>query len=566
MAYCILVGSISAQTPAFQWAKGIQGTLEVKGNDVAIDLFGNIYTVGSFLGTADFDPGIGTFNLTSAGQQDFFISKLDALGNFVWVKQFGSFSSENCLSIHLDSFNNIYITGVFQGTIDFDPGPGITNLSSNNSSTDIFICKLDISGNFIWAKKLGGPSADCGFSIDVDFSGNIYLEGLFDGIVDFDPGIGIANLTSISSSNLFILKLDSLGDYIWAKTFGGGGIVNNNSCYMNIDLFGNVYLTSTFFGTVDFDPGPGTFSLSASGNFDTFVSKLDSQGNFVWAKRIGGSTSIFPTSLTTDYLGNVCTTGFFYGLVDFNPSPGIYNLTSNGQNDIFILKLNPNGDLIWAKQIGGLYQDEGLSINTDLSGNIYSTGYFGVTADFNPGIGINNLSSAHASTDIYLSKLDSSGTFVWAFNMGGFNMAFGQSIKIHKSNNDIYTIGGFSKDTIDFDPGLAVFNIQSSSLPNWNLFIHKMSQPSVGIKENYKENNLNIYPNPTSKIINIDLKILNEKNMKIQILNLLGEVLIEETPNSHSISINIQNFTSGLYFLKVISDGNVIETKKIIKE
>jgi hypothetical protein len=566
-AICFIsVSIIKAQSPMFQWAKGIQGTSEVMGTDVVTDPSGNVYTIGWFFGTADFDPGIGTFNLTSAGQRDIFICKLDVFGNFVWAKQFGGNPNEICLSVNLDSFNNIYITGNFQGTLDFDPGPGITNLISNSTSIDIFICKLDMSGNFVWAKNLGGQSSDTGYSIVLDILGNIYLEGSFDGTVDFDPGNGVFNLTSIWSNDLFILKLDASGNFIWAKTLGGG-IVDNEGCYMAIDLSGNVYLASSFLGTIDFDPGPGTYFLSANVSCDAFISKLDSQGNFVWAKKMGGTSCIFPTSLTIDYLGNVYSTGFFYGQVDLDPGPGIYNLTSNGQNDIFILKLNPIGDFIWTKQIGGVYQDRGLSINTDLIGNVYSTGYFGASADFDPGTGIVNLSSVHASTDIYISKLDSIGNFVWALNMGGFHIALGQYIKINKSNNDIYTIGGFSKDTIDFDPGIGVFNLQSSSLPYWNLFIHKMSQPGVGIKENYNYNNISVFPNPTNGIINIQASANSATDkLKIEISNIIGQVLNIETTVTEHTSLNIQNFPSGLYFLKVISDGNLVETKKIIKE
>ena len=149
------------------------------------------------------------------------------------------------------------------------------------------------SVNFKWAKQMGGTGADAGgSSVTVDAAGNVYTTGGFGGTADFDPGPGTYNLTSAGTYDMFISKLDSSGNFIWAKQLGGTG-ADAAGASIAVDADGNVYTTGGFVGTADFDPGPGVFTLSAIGNFRTkasFVLKLDADGNFIWAKQTGGGT------------------------------------------------------------------------------------------------------------------------------------------------------------------------------------------------------------------------------------------------------------------------------------
>jgi len=183
------------------------GTSHDGGNSIALDAFGNVYTTGHFEGTADIDPGAGVFNLTSAGLYDIFISKLDASGNFAWAKAMGGAGYEYGLSIALDADGNVYTTGgFFSATVDFDPGGGVLNLTSAGGY-DIFISKLDASGNFAWAKAMGGTTRDQAGSIALDDSGNVYTTGYFHDTPDFDPGAGVFNLTSAGNSDIFVHKM-----------------------------------------------------------------------------------------------------------------------------------------------------------------------------------------------------------------------------------------------------------------------------------------------------------------------------------------------------------------------
>jgi len=422
----------------FVWAKRIGGVSQDYARSINIDALGNIYFTGSFEGTVDFDPNLGIFNLTSVGSRDIFVIKLDAAGDFVWAKQMGGAGSIEGFSLELDALGNIYTTGKFEGTVDFDPNSGTFNLTTTGNFaffSDIFISKLDASGNFLWAKQMGGEYSDYSFSLELDALGNVYTIGTFSDTADFDPSTGVFNLISVGISfgmdDIFISKLDPDGNFVWAKQIEGSGAIFGVS--LDIDAFGNIYTTGNYFGTADFDPGLGVVNLTSTGSYDLFISKLDAAGDFVWAKRIGDTGWESANFINIDASGNIYTTGFFEGTVDFDPNSGIFNLISAGSRDIFISKLDASGNFIWAIQMGGTSEDVGIRLTFDALGNLYISGYFTETADFDPGIGVVNLTSA-GNHDIFISKLSN----------------FTSGIEENSSNSDINIYPNPTKNQINF--------------------------------------------------------------------------------------------------------------------
>jgi len=454
---------LNAQAPNFLWAKKIGGIGSDLGQSIAVDLEGNSYICGNFTGTVDFDPGPGSYSLT--GNDDAFISKFDALGNFKWAKQFkGSGTVETAYSVTIDVDGNIFSTGIFTNEVDFDPGPGIYNLTSVNTWGDVFISKLDATGNFVWAKQFGGAGYDAGKSIAVDQLGNVYTTGVFDtNDVDFDPGSGIFILNGFLGET-FISKLDASGNFIWARQIGAEDVES-----LALDANGNVYTTGKFSGTQDFDPGVSTYSLTAIGRDEIFISKLDASGNFVWAKQLGGTGYYdYGQSIAVDILGNVYTTGEFQETADFDPGPAIYSMTSTGLS-AFISKLDAYGNFVWAKQLLGNGNVVGYSITVDKNSNVYTTGTFTGIADFDPGSTNYNLSSA-GNDDIFISKLDVSGNFVWAKRIGGSNTDLANCIKVDKFTN-IY-LSGYFQGTCNFNTNSQPYNLTSSG--SNDVFITKL--------------------------------------------------------------------------------------------
>src|SRR6185436_8730374 len=285
-------------------------------------------------------------------------------------------------------------------------------------------------------------------------------------------------------------------------------------------------------------------TLSSSGSTDTVISKLDSLGNFIWAKKMGGASTDWGYSIAVDLNGNLYTTGWFSGTADFDPDTTTYNLTSNGGYDIFVSKLDSSGNFLWAKQFHGIGNDAGISIGIDGSGNVYTTGYFSNAADFDPGNGIYNLISA-GNIDIFISKLNSSGNFVWAEQLGGTSDDAGTSISVDASEN-VYVTGYFS-DTVDFDSGVGIFNL--NSFGSHDIFVVKLGD-ATGIAENYHSlNSVNIYPNPSHGKI----KITSSNNIDVlEIRNTMGQIIYQIKPNAKDILLQLTN--DGIYFVTLISN------------
>jgi hypothetical protein len=534
--FTLIIFSISASSQNFQWAKSMGGIYDDISKSIAVDGSGNIYTTGCFMDTIDLNPGVGVNNLTSAGGYDIFISKLDASGNFVWAKSMGGPDNDGAYSITTDASGNVYTTGGFSGTADFDPGVGVSNLTSSGFE-DVFISKLDASGNFVWAKRIGEFLTYIGYSISVDVAGNVYITGFMGG-------------------NIFISKLDVSGNLVWTKTIWGDKGMAGSS--IALDASGNIYITGILAGMADFDPGPGTFNLRAVGSSDIFILKLDASGNFVWAKNMGGTNDAHGQSIAIDGSGNVCTTGNFYGTVDFNPGTGVNNLTSAGLNDVFILKLDASGNFLWVKSMGGTNEDGSASVAVDGSGNIYTTGVFMDTADFDPGAGVNNLISA-GGYDIFISKLDASGNFVWAKRMGGTNYEQGNSLAVDVTGN-IYTTGGF-RGTADFDPGAGVNNLISKG--STDIFVSKLCIYNVGINESSNQNLFSVFPNPATNQINIEIDA-SLVGSAYAIYDEVGKTILNGKLNSEKTNIDLNNLAAGIYLFNV--EGNAKRTYKFIKQ
>lgn len=392
-------------TGSFLWSKHFFGGGLDAGAALVTDASGNIYTVGDFYGTADFNPGTGTYNMSSLGNTDCYISKLDANGNFVWAKQIGGTGWEFGADIKLDASGNIYITGSFSGgPTDFDPGTGVYTMTPIGA-TDAYLVKLNSSGAFVWAKQFGGTNNTYATGLSVDGAGNVYSCGNFNGNCDFDPGITTFSFTSLGDYDVYISKLDGAGSFIWASRVGGAG--RDESTSMSLDAGNNVYTCGNFAATADFDPGPSVFTMTSNGGADVFISKLTSSGNFAWSRSFGGNANDdYCYEIVNDGTGNVIATGYFFGTVDFDPGPSVFTLSEQGGlGDSFILELNSGGNLNWAKQIGGNGLQSGSSVFEN-AGNIFATGQFQDVCDIDPGVGTYTLVSQYpGDEDAYIIKL-----------------------------------------------------------------------------------------------------------------------------------------------------------------
>ncbi len=451
---CLLVSTLlSAQQ--FEWAGQLGGNGWDAANKLAKDPAGSIYAAGTFNNSGDFDPGAGTFNLSSAGAQDAFLVKTTAAGNFRWALRFGGTAQDFGDAVATTPTADIYIGGKFRGTADFDPGAGNFPLTSAGND-DAYICKLDSAGNMLWAVSLGSTGLDDIRGMATDAAGNIYAIGIFSGTVDFDPGAGTSFLTA-TSGDMFIWKLNANGTFAWAQRYGSSP--GENGTDLCIDAGGNIYATGSFYGTVDFDAGPGTFTMAAGSFYDdAFLLKLDASGNFLWAKKFGSSSgNDVSYALDVNAAGFPYITGTFNAAGDFDPGTGTYTMTPAGSEDVFVVKLTPAGDFVWATGIGDANFQAAYDLAIHPTGDVYVTGMFDGTVDFDAGAGSTILASAGVS-DIFILQLDSNSAFRWAGRIGDTQSDFGSGIMA--LNGKLVVSGGFTQ-TADFDPGAGTYYLSS---------------------------------------------------------------------------------------------------------
>lgn len=413
-----------------------------------------------------------------------------------WAKQIGTIYTDNSSSVLVDSIGNVYTSGGFYGVLDIDPGPDTTNLGTIGNRS-LYIQKLDLNGELLWGKSITGTGGITVSQVVMDHSGDLILVGHFSDSVDFDPGIGTSYLgDSGNIMDVFILKLDSNGDFIWVNQMGSLNS-EERSEGIAVDLMGNLYIIGRFYGTTDFDPGPDTNYVSASGLGDMFVEKFDSNGNFIWSKQLLGPGYVGGHSIAVDTLGDLYIAGHFSLTVDFDPGVDETILTAFEGPDPFILKLNTNGALDWVKQIQASETTIIKSITLDHAANILLTGSFSDTVDFNYGTGVDTFISMGTS-DAFIQKLTSDGDYVWTKHMGNTSYAGGESIVTDYLGN-MYTSGIFY-ESVDFDPGLDTFNVYVGGLAA--LFIQKLDSngnfiwvdisqwggPNVGVNSIFTDN------------------------------------------------------------------------------
>ncbi|MCF8296486.1 MAG: T9SS type A sorting domain-containing protein [Saprospiraceae bacterium] len=598
----------------FVWVKTIyfeNGSLGC----IEIDDSGNLVIMGSFKDSVDIAPDTMVYKLFSKGDYDVFILKLTSAGNFIWAKSFGGIKDVVVRDMCIDNQGNVYSHGYYKDTVDFDPGPGTCIYGAgyslyNTPLNNAFIQKLDKNGNFLWTKvflnsETGGLSR--GISIDLDQNRNVYCTGYFEGTgIDFDPGAGLSTPPT-NAMGEYIVKLDSLGSFIWAKFTShviSWGFASPNS--IKTDIYNNIYTTGTFKGHADFDPGPDTLLLDGytSGDRWAFIQKLDENGNLLWAKSYGRANKLEPLSITTDTFGNVYSTGVLYDSADLDPGPDTlvyytYSNSSLSSMGAYLQKLNPNGDLLWAGVLqGNLGKSVGACLIIDDVGNVYLTGYYDDTVDFNPGSGVYNQTTPNSKNNSYILKLSQCKVYATDYITACDSLLWMDGITYYQSNQSAnFTLPSSTgcdsiiclslnipviDTTISFSNHGATFIAnQSNASYQWldcnNDYVPLLGDTlqtftptangnyavainvsgcvdtsacmqinNVSIEE-IEGNSVKLYPNPNSGKFMLDLG--NLQATEVRILNSMGqEILVMQEIKSQYFDMELN---PGIYFIQI---------------
>jgi hypothetical protein len=530
-----------------QWARGFGGNGSENATQIAIDVSGNIYCTGYFSGTNDFDPGPGTFTLASNGGYDAYVNKLDAQGNFVWAKSWGGAQNDYGSSVIVNNAGDVFICGIFYNAVDFDPGPGMYMLASNGQS-DCYVLNLDNSGNFQWAGSFGASPGDVASAMCFDTTGNLVIGGYFGGSVDFDPGAGVYSVTSNSNSpDAYILNLSPSGSFGWVKTFGGTN--TDRISRVAVDSAGNIYSTGSFWELADFDPGPAAYTLNVSSNTqcNVFVTKFNPTGNFIWAVSFRGDSFDYSSGIKLDQFGNVYTVGSLGGNTDLDPGPGTYVLGAGSGQDCFISKLDNNGNFVWARHLANY--GGGTSLAIDAANNLFISGSFNGGCDFDPGPGTHTINSQGYS-DGFILNLDPTGNFLAVSVISGTNGEVVNDIKLTNAG-DIICSGSRNADT-DFDPTAATYTISN---PGY-MYIAKYGSVPTGLTERQQiMSDFAAYPNPFANKIDIEISDhFDLSNAEISVYSTLGSLMYSQKINKPHEELNLETLPSGIYYLKIIAE------------
>lgn len=379
-----------------------------------------------------------------------------------------SYDFASCIT--KDMVGNIITCGWFHGNIQLDPASSLPfNLTSSRASA--FIAKYSPLGVLMWAKKIEGNSYTSISAVTTDATGNIYVTGVHASSTDFDPGVGVATLVSLgSSSNMFVAKYDNNGNYVWANTAGSSG--NTDEGYtIALDNMNNVIVGGHFTGTAYFDPQLGAGgSLQAISSLDAFVAKYDALGNFIWVKGWNPSKC---WELSTDAVGNIYVFSEFNGTFDANPGTGVYNLSSVGDEDIFLIKLAPSGNFIWGKSLGSSAFESVGAIKCVGTNAIYICGQYGGAIDMDFGAGVNTLQGPNNNYNGYIAKYDTAGNIFWAKRIGSDSSYVRFEGLDIAANGDVTAVGEYQTYTgfIDANPGVGSYPLHTNAIAEAGLVV-----------------------------------------------------------------------------------------------
>lgn len=395
---------------------------QVGSQSITTDASGNIYIAGEYYGATSF--GNNTITSVNNDNYDIFLAKYTRDGTLAWVQSAGGSSFDGANSIAVDATGNVYITGSYSGTATFG-----STATTSVGFYDIFVAKYNSNGVLQWVESAGGSEYDYGNSIAVDGAGNAYITGSYRGNANF----GAITKTSTGFFDIFVAKYNGSGTVQWVQS-AGGSAGSGKGTSIAVDVSGNIYITGDYSGTVSF----GTISKTALGGHEIFITKYDPVGGtWLWVQSAGGSSDDFSTSIALDNLGYLCITGYYYGNCTF----GSTTITSAGIDNGYIAKYSINGTLSWVKNLSSTSFNYGRSVAFDAVGNIYVTGTFNGTSNFDA---IAKTSAGYS--DIFIAKYNANGNAQWVQTVKSTLTSFNPSSNSTTvdSANNVYTTGAIS--------------------------------------------------------------------------------------------------------------------------
>jgi gliding motility-associated-like protein len=424
---CIILLSItfSLRSQSY-WAQASGGNDVDEAMDVTNDASGNIYSTGYFTNSATFDSYVVTSS--SSGIPDGYVYKTNAAGQMQWITKFGGIGSDRGLSIRVDGSGNTYVTGYYYGLSTF----GTFTLNSVSGTQDIFIAKLDPSGNFLWVRSAGGSMVDIPSNIAIDNTGDVIVTGSFQGIATFGTATFTSMIdpsTSIYSYDAFTVKYSNSGTYQWCRT--GTAKYTDRGLDIVTDANNDIYVCGQFSDTILFNTVHNNNIMNA-----VYLIKYDATGNEIWFRKASASSSI-AYALAVNTNNDVFMSGDFTGTMGFY-GPVNNFLTGIYANKMFLAKYDKNGNYIWGAANSSQNYLSARNLALDNAGDAYIIGEYGCTlTDFSDATD-RGLFNSIGYADIFVVKhLGSTGARSWMRNIGGPAKDEAHGITLTSVNNPV---------------------------------------------------------------------------------------------------------------------------------
>lgn len=564
LLYALTIPSASAQ-----FFSQISSASSVLSHDLAVDVAGNSYVTGGFIGTATFEHATHAITLTSAGLKDIFLTKYSPEGQPLWAFSIGGVAAgpgldDEGLGVAVSAAGDVFITGYFQGIADFDPSSDTFMLSSQGFR-DAFVASYTSDGELRWAKSFGGIADDRGNDVAVyiatDKSEDIYFTGLFREEASLSDDNTNSTVESNGEEDAFLIRLDENTDLEWMYSYGSTSVDIGKQ--VKTDDSGRVYLLGTFSRTVNVAPPGDSFVLSSVNNSqDGLLVSYHRFGILRWAFPIGGPLFDDATALTVSTLG-VYITGHFSGTVNFNPWSTTPRQLTSTDRDLYVAAYTGGGHLTWAHNLGsGFAQGSAVSVND--SHNLLVTGIF--LGDVFPDPKSALILEGAGEQSALFASYNIDGLYRWAYAIGGPQSVIPTSAHLSDSDNIILT--GYFDDTVDFAPQSG--SVLATSAGVFDGFLAQYASDGslvVSVEEEAPdEHSLNIFPNPATQQFTLELNDSPEPR-SIMIYDALGrEVFTSKiAPLQRRLIINTAQFAAGTYYVRLSNSSQQIQSFTILK-
>ena len=412
---------------AVSWASRAGGTVTDQGNALVLDGVGYSYVVGEFSKTASF----GNTSVTAKGYTDCFVARLDPAGAFNWVLTAGA-ASTSCRAkdVALDASGHLVVVGYSGPNVTFG---GIKPSPTWTSGNRGFVARINPSGVFLWVTPVAGGLSNEALTVALDGAGNPIIAGDFWSTATF----GSTTLTTtLQFSELFIAKLDTLGNWVWARSASGS--VQDNAGGIAVDAQGNAYVTGWFGGG---STTLGTTTLTGLAGFNLFITRLSSSGNFLWARTAGGSNCSTHGRAVASTTGGAVLVGDFGSSMAGGPplaaTFGTTTLSTKDGTDLFAAKIDATGNFVWATSGGGTDHETAYDIAAGAGGELFLVGRYQGPATFG------GFTLGGNTPDVLALRLSGSGAALGAKTAGGTSTDFGYGVALDAAGK-AYLTGKFS--------------------------------------------------------------------------------------------------------------------------